>query len=194
MNSMTGLGQRFAYALGFPGQVTVRKLIDDLVELAAGIRFAVDPIETSPVVEENGVEKPGVGVLLQNGLSVDRPAVVFLFVVKVGHLRNGISDPSAFRIIFIDSLVGPKRLLEITLSLAFARLQGHLLVTFRNAELPFPSKLAVLDRGQASEQGDRGLEVSLSLATLACCRMASSTNGLSGNSFCKRRLIAAAAP
>ena len=51
-------------------------------------------------------------------------------------------------------------MLEITLSLAFARLQGHLLVTFRNAELSFPSELAVLDRGQASEEGDRGLEVS----------------------------------
>ena len=80
-----------------PCQITIRKLVDDLVELAAGIRLAVDTVQTPPVVEENGVEKPGVGMLLQNGLeNADRPTVIFLFVVKVGHLRNGITDPSAF--------------------------------------------------------------------------------------------------
>ena len=40
MISITGLGQRFANALGLPGQVAVRKLIDDLVELPAGIPLA----------------------------------------------------------------------------------------------------------------------------------------------------------
>ena len=44
MISIAGLGQRFAYALGLAGQVTVRKLIDDLVELPAGVTLAVDPV------------------------------------------------------------------------------------------------------------------------------------------------------
>ena len=120
MISITGLGQCFTDALGLPGQVAVRKLINDLVELPTGISLAVDSVETSPVVKENDVEKACVGMIFHHVFeNVDRPAVVLFLVVKVGHLGDRIPDPAAFGIVFEYSLVCPKGLLEVSLPLIF---------------------------------------------------------------------------
>ena len=99
--------ERFHDFICLCGNVTFGIVADEMFELLACFGLSLKLVKATAIIEEDDIQKIGVGIVRKNIFKdVNRARVIFFLIIESGHLCDRIPNPARIRKLLVDFLVG----------------------------------------------------------------------------------------